>query len=103
MPGWAGSALGTRVVREMAVRREGLSLVAIGALVDAPKSTMKDAIDRWMRANGPSTEQVEELRQFQGAQLDAYQAKLTPHLMRPLRDADGEIIYDGNGDDRKPI
>ena len=60
-----------RVMRDEKIvdlRREGLSLVAIGAIVDAPKSTVKDAIDRWMSANGPSAEQVEELRQFQGAQ-----------------------------------
>jgi hypothetical protein len=56
-----------------------------------------------MDANGPSAEQVEELRQFQGAQLDDYQAKLAPHLMRPLRNEDGEILYDGNGDDSRPI
>jgi hypothetical protein len=95
-----------RVMRDEKIvdlRREGLSLVQIGAIVDVPKSTVKDAIDRWMTANGPSAEQVEELRQIQGAQLDAYQAKLTRHLMRALRDADGEILYDGNGDDRKPI
>jgi hypothetical protein len=52
---------------------------------------------------GPSSEQVEELRHFQGAQLDHYQAQLAPHLMRALRNDDGEIIYDGNGDDRQPI
>jgi hypothetical protein len=44
-----------------------------------------DAIKRWMDANGPSAEHVDELRQFQGAQLDGYQAKLAPHLMQPLR------------------
>ncbi|HET6173703.1 MAG TPA: hypothetical protein VFD90_13905, partial [Gaiellales bacterium] len=75
----------------------------ISTTVGAPKSTVADAIKRWMEANGPSTEQVEELRQFQAAQLDAYQAKLAPHLMRALRNEDGEILYDGNGDDRRPI
>jgi hypothetical protein len=43
------------------------------------------------------------LRQFQGAQLDAYQAKLAPHLMRKLRNEDGEILYDSASDDRQPI
>ncbi len=65
-----------------------------------PKSTVADAAKRWMEANGPSTEQVEELRQFQRAQLDACQAELAPYLMRPLRNEDGEILYD---DDRRPI
>jgi hypothetical protein len=85
------------------LRRDGLTYVQISSIVGVPKSTVADAIKRWMDANGPSAEQVEELRQFQGAQLDAYQAKLAPHLMRPLRNDEGEILYDGNGDDRRPI
>jgi hypothetical protein len=95
-----------RVMRDekiVALRRDGHTYVEISSIVGAPKSTVADAIKRWMEANGPSTEQVEELRQFQAAQLDAYQAKLAPHLMRALRNEDGEILYDGNGDDRRPI
>jgi hypothetical protein len=95
-----------RVMRDekiVALRSDGHTYVEISTIVGAPKSTVADAIKRWMDANGPSTEQVEELRQFQGAQLDAYQAKLAPHLMRPLRNEDGEIVYDSNGDDRRPI
>jgi hypothetical protein len=93
----------TRDAKIIDLRRDGLTYVQIAPLVGVSKSTVADAIKRWMDANGPSAEQVEELRQFQGAQLDAYQAQLAPHLMRPLRNDEGEIIYDGNGDDRKPI
>jgi Homeodomain-like domain-containing protein len=93
----------TRDAKIIDLRRDGLTYVQIAPLVGVSKSTVADAIKRWMDAKGPSAEQVEELRQFQGAQLDAYQAQLAPHLMRPLRNDEGEIIYDGNGDDRKPI
>jgi hypothetical protein len=93
----------TRDAKIIDLRRDGLTYVQIAPLVGVSKSTVADAIKRWMDANGPSAEQVEEMRQFQGAQLDAYQAQLAPHLMRPLRNDEGEIIYDGNGDDRKPI
>ncbi|MDP9255958.1 MAG: helix-turn-helix domain-containing protein [Actinomycetota bacterium] len=93
----------TRDARIIDLRRDGHTYVQIGSLVGVSKSTVFDAIKRWMDANGPSADQVEELRQFQGAQLDAYQAQLAPHLMRKLRNEDGEVIYDGNGDDRKPL
>ena len=93
----------TRDAKIIELRRDGQTYVQISAIVGVPKSTVADAVKRWLEANGPSAEQVEELRQFQGAQLDAYQAQLAPHLMRKLRNEDGEIIYDSNGDDRKPI
>jgi hypothetical protein len=94
----------TRDAKIVELRRDGQTYVQISAIVGVPKSTVvADAVKRWLEANGPSTELVEELRQFQGAQLDAYQAQLAPHLMRKLRNEDGEILYDGNGDDRKPI
>jgi Homeodomain-like domain len=93
----------TRDAKIIDLRRDGHTYIQIGVLVGVPKSTVADAVKRWMAEHGPASEQVEELRQFQGAQLDAYQAKLAPHLMRPLRNEDGEILYDGNGDDRRPI
>lgn len=93
----------TRDAKIVDLRREGHTYVQIGQAVGVSTSTVFNAIKRWMEANGPSAEKVEELRQFQGAQLDHYQAELAPHLMRALRNDDGEIIYDGNGDDRQPI
>ena len=93
----------TRDAKIIDLRRDGHTYVQIGSIVGVSKSTVADAVKRWMDANGPSADQVEELRQFQGAQLDAYQAKLAPHLMRKLRNDDGEIIYDSAGDDRQPI
>jgi hypothetical protein len=80
-----------RVMRDekiVALRRDGHTYVEISTIVGAPKSTVADAIKRWMAEHGPASEHVEELRQFQAAQLDAYQAKLAPHLMRPLRNDD---------------
>jgi hypothetical protein len=93
----------TRDAKIIDLRRDGHTYVQIGQAVGVSKSTVFDAIKRWMEANGPSAEKVEELRQFQGAQLDHYQSELAPHLMRTLRNDDGEIIYDGNGDDREPV
>jgi hypothetical protein len=93
----------TRDAQIIELRIDGHTYVKIGSLLGVPKSTVADAIKRWLEANGPCAEQVEELRQFQGAQLDAYQAELAPHRMRKPRNEDGEIVYDGNGDDRKPI
>ena len=93
----------TRDAKIIDLRRDGHTYVQIGSIVGVSKSTVADAVKRSMDANGPSADQVEELRQFQGAQLDAYQAKLAPHLMRKLRNDDGEIIYDSAGDDRQPI
>jgi hypothetical protein len=86
----------TRDAKIIDLRRDGLTYVQIGSIVGISKSTVADAIKRWMDANGPSAEKVEELRQFQGAQLDHYQAELAPHLMRTLRNDNGEVIYDGN-------
>jgi hypothetical protein len=93
----------TRDAKIIDLRRDVQTYVQISSIVGVPKSTVADAVKRCMEANGPSADKVEELRQFQGAQLDAYQAQLAPHLMRKLRNEDGEIVYDGNGDDRKPI
>jgi transposase len=57
----------TRDAKVVDLRRDGLTYVQISSAVGVPKSTVADAIKRWMGANGPSAVQVEELRQFQGA------------------------------------
>jgi hypothetical protein len=96
----------TRILRDeriIELRRDGMPLRTIAAAVGVALSTVQTSIKRWMDERGPSAEQVEELRQFQGAQLDAYQAKLAPHLMRKLRNDDGEILYEGPDDNRQPI
>lgn len=57
-----------RVMRDeriIELRRDGHTYVQIGSIIGVPRSTVADAVKRWMGANGPSTEQVEELRQFQ--------------------------------------
>ena len=85
------------------LRRDGLTYVQIGLVVGIPKSTVADAIKRWMDERSPASEQVEELREIQSAQLDALHGDLWPHRMRALRNEDGEILYEGPDDNRQPI
>jgi hypothetical protein len=95
-----------RVIRDekiIAQRLEEVPLRTIAKNVGCALSTAQAAVDRWKAEHAPTPEQVEELRLVQAAQIDAVYAEVRPHLMRPLRDSDGEIIYDGNGDDRKPL
>jgi hypothetical protein len=94
-----------RAIRDQKIldlRRDGHSLAAIGLAVDLPKSTVHDACERWLRELGPSSERVEELRELQGLQLDALQMDYWPHRMRMLRNEDGEVIYEGPDDNRRP-
>jgi hypothetical protein len=81
--------------RVVQFRREGLTYTEIAAAEGIGRSTVGDIMKKWLGECGPSAEIVDELRQLQGDQLDRMQAKFWPHLMRPLRDADGEIIYEG--------
>jgi len=54
----------TRDAKIIDLRRDGHTYVQIGTTVGVPKSSVADAVKRRMDANGPSTEQVEELRQL---------------------------------------
>ena len=95
-----------RVLRDekiIELRRDGLTYVQIGLAIGIPKSTVADAIKRWMDERSPTREQVEELREIQGAQLYALHGDLWPHRMRALRNEDGEILYEGRDDERRPI
>jgi hypothetical protein len=95
-----------RVIRDekiIAQRLEDVPLRTIAANVGCALSTVQAAVTRWMEEHGPAAEQVEELRTVQAAQIDALYAKAWPRVMRPLRDSDGAIIYDGNGDDRQRV
>src|SRR3954454_654293 len=83
-PGPEDTAPALRDQKTVDLRRDGLSYAEIGTALEVPKSTVADSIKRWLDERGLSAEQVDELRQFQGAQLDAYQAKLAPHLFRPF-------------------
>jgi hypothetical protein len=87
----------------IAQRLEDRPLRAIAIDVGCALSTVQAAVKRWMDEHAPAPEQVEELRQVQAAQIDALYAKAWPRVMRPVRDSDGQIIYDGKGDDRKPL
>jgi hypothetical protein len=49
----------TRDAKIIDLQRDGHTYVQIGALVGVPKSTVADAVKRWMDANGPSADQVE--------------------------------------------
>ena len=89
--------------RIVALRLENATWSTITHEVGCALSTAQDAVKRWMTEHGPASEQVNELRQIQSAKIDAMEANLAPRVMRPLRNDDGEIIYDGTGDNRKPV
>jgi hypothetical protein len=89
-----------RVVR---LRREGLTYSEISSVEDVGRSTVGDIMKRWLDERGPSVELVEELRALEGDRLDEMQAKYWPHLMRPLRDSDGDVIYEGPEGNRRPV
>ena len=81
-----------RVMRDaqiIAMRLQDISQRQIATNLGIARSTVQNAL-------------VEGLRQVQAAQIDAMYRDVAPRVMRPLRTEDGEIIYDGAGDQRKP-
>lgn len=95
-----------RVMRDERVvrfRHEGLTYSEIAAAEGIGRSTVGDIMKKWLEERGPAAELVDELRALEGDRLDEMLAKYRPHLMRPLRDADGEIIYQGPEDNRRPV
>jgi hypothetical protein len=66
----------------------------IAGLVGCAKSTVYESLKRSIAALGASPEMVDEYRNVQNERCEALQAKLWPHLMRPLRDDDGAIVRD---------
>jgi hypothetical protein len=87
----------------IAMRLQDISQRQIATNLGIARSTVQNALQVWTRENGPSAEQVEELRQIQAAQIDAMYRDVAPRVMRPLRTEDGAINYEGAGDERKPV